>query len=138
MRTPPLSPAEGSLNLPLPRPPAWIWLFTTQIGPPASWLLHRNLRAAAPARPSRWAHRIHATAPWPGIREYSSEHAPRPPPGGDLQRSKPLSALVYHIPDRCNMVLRADHRPQCRPQRPSRSGAIFLQASTRPCTAPTD
>src|SRR5205085_2462547 len=23
-------------------------------------------------------------------------------------------------------------------QRPSRSGAIFLQASTRPCTAPTD
>ena len=33
MRTPPLSPAEASLNLPLPRPPAWIWLFTTQIGP---------------------------------------------------------------------------------------------------------
>src|ERR1700722_8886916 len=25
-----------------------------------------------------------------------------------------------------------------RDQRPSRSGAIFLQASTRPCTAPTD
>src|SRR4030088_3852428 len=35
MRTPPLSPAEASLNLPLPRPPAWIWLFTTQIGPPS-------------------------------------------------------------------------------------------------------
>src|SRR5664280_6631 len=33
MRTPPLSPALASLNLPLPRPPAWIWLFTTQIGP---------------------------------------------------------------------------------------------------------
>src|SRR5258708_2484269 len=33
MRTPPLSPALFSLNLPLPRPPAWIWLFTTQIGP---------------------------------------------------------------------------------------------------------
>src|SRR5690349_5647551 len=33
MRTPPLSPAEASLNLPLPRPPAWIWLFTTQTGP---------------------------------------------------------------------------------------------------------
>src|ERR1700736_2258923 len=33
MRTPPLSPAVASLNLPLPRPPAWIWLFTTQIGP---------------------------------------------------------------------------------------------------------
>src|SRR2546430_770449 len=33
IRTPPLSPADGSLNLPLPRPPAWIWLFTTQIGP---------------------------------------------------------------------------------------------------------
>src|SRR3982074_1527627 len=35
MRTPPLSPAEASLNLPLPRPPAWIWLFTTQTGPPS-------------------------------------------------------------------------------------------------------
>ena len=34
-RTPPLSPAEASLNLPLPRPPAWIWLFTTQSGPPS-------------------------------------------------------------------------------------------------------
>src|SRR4051812_49702652 len=33
MRTPPLSPAEASLNFPLPRPPAWIWLFTTQTGP---------------------------------------------------------------------------------------------------------
>src|ERR1700692_2357434 len=33
MRRPPLSPAEASLNLPLPRPPAWIWLFTTQTGP---------------------------------------------------------------------------------------------------------
>src|SRR5207244_3808396 len=33
MRTPPLSPADASLNLPLPRPPAWIWLFTTQTGP---------------------------------------------------------------------------------------------------------
>src|SRR4029077_15599947 len=33
IRTPPLSPAEASLNLPLPRPPAWIWLFTTQTGP---------------------------------------------------------------------------------------------------------
>ena len=32
-RTPPLSPAVASLNLPLPRPPAWIWLLTTQIGP---------------------------------------------------------------------------------------------------------
>ena len=29
-RTPPLSPASGSLNLPLPRPPAWICAFTTQ------------------------------------------------------------------------------------------------------------
>src|SRR5687767_947471 len=36
-RTPPLSPADGSLNLPLPRPPAWIWLFTTQIGPPSDF-----------------------------------------------------------------------------------------------------
>ena len=33
MRTPPFSPAAASLNLPLPRPPAWIWLFTTQTGP---------------------------------------------------------------------------------------------------------
>src|SRR5436305_5837503 len=37
MRTPPLSPADASLNLPLPRPPAWIWLFTTQTGPPSSF-----------------------------------------------------------------------------------------------------
>jgi hypothetical protein len=28
-RTPPLASAGSSLNLPLPRPPAWIWLFTT-------------------------------------------------------------------------------------------------------------
>src|ERR1700692_3738091 len=35
MRTPPLPPAEASWNFPLPRPPAWIWLFTTQTGPPS-------------------------------------------------------------------------------------------------------
>jgi hypothetical protein len=28
-RTPPLASGPSSLNLPLPRPPAWIWLFTT-------------------------------------------------------------------------------------------------------------
>ena len=33
MRTPPLSPASASLNLPLPRPPAWICAFTTHTGP---------------------------------------------------------------------------------------------------------
>src|SRR5947209_17272506 len=37
MRTPPLSPAAGSLNLPLPRPPAWICALTTQTGPPSSF-----------------------------------------------------------------------------------------------------
>ena len=44
-RTPPLSPAEASLNLPLPRPPAWIWLFTTHTGPPSS---SAALRASEP------------------------------------------------------------------------------------------
>ena len=37
MRTPPLSPAAASLNLPLPRPPAWIWAFTTHTGPGRPW-----------------------------------------------------------------------------------------------------
>ena len=32
-RTPPFSPASASLNLPLPRPPAWICALTTQRGP---------------------------------------------------------------------------------------------------------
>ena len=35
-RTPPLAPAGAPLKVPLPRPPAWIWLFTTQTGPPSS------------------------------------------------------------------------------------------------------
>ena len=34
-RTPPFSPAAASLNLPLPRPPAWICDLTTQSGPPS-------------------------------------------------------------------------------------------------------
>jgi hypothetical protein len=34
-RTPPFSPASASLKRPLPRPPAWICDFTTQIGPPS-------------------------------------------------------------------------------------------------------
>jgi len=36
-RTPPLSPASASLNLPLPRPPAWICAFTTHTGPGSAW-----------------------------------------------------------------------------------------------------
>ena len=35
MRTPPLSPAFASLNLPLPRPPAWICDLTAQTEPPS-------------------------------------------------------------------------------------------------------
>src|SRR5262245_48345738 len=35
MRTPPLSPAFFSLNLPLPRPPAWICDLTAHTGPPS-------------------------------------------------------------------------------------------------------
>ena len=44
-RTPPFSPAEASLNLPLPRPPAWICDFTTHSGPP-------RVLAAASASPA--------------------------------------------------------------------------------------
>ena len=32
-RTPPLASGPSSLNLPLPRPPAWICAFTTYSGP---------------------------------------------------------------------------------------------------------
>ena len=35
-------PAAGSLKRPLPRPPAWIWLFTTQIGPASFWRLQAS------------------------------------------------------------------------------------------------
>src|ERR1700752_2147457 len=35
MRTPPLSPAFASLNLPLPRPPAWICDLTAHTAPPS-------------------------------------------------------------------------------------------------------
>ena len=33
IRTPPLVPASASKKVPLPLPPAWIWAFTTHIGP---------------------------------------------------------------------------------------------------------
>jgi hypothetical protein len=52
-RTPPLASAPSSLNLPLPRPPAWICDFTTQSGPgSASWRRlrhHRRRRSATPS-----------------------------------------------------------------------------------------
>src|SRR3954465_13639909 len=51
MRTPPLSPAEASLNLPLPRPPAWIWLFTTQTGPPSFLAAASDSDACSTATP---------------------------------------------------------------------------------------
>ena len=50
-RTPPLSPASGSLNLPLPRPPAWICAFTTQTGPGsacAAFTASSAVKAGAP------------------------------------------------------------------------------------------
>src|SRR6195952_5084993 len=51
MRTPPLSPAEASLNWPWPRPPAWIWLFTTQTGPPSFLAAASDSDACSTATP---------------------------------------------------------------------------------------
>src|SRR4029450_11281104 len=53
----------------------------------------------------------------------------------------PVLWLAYHITQELQepKIELADLRPLVkRNQRPSRSGAIFLQASTKPCTAPTD
>ena len=50
-RTPPLSPASASLNLPLPRPPAWICAFTTHTGPGsacAAFTASSTVNAGAP------------------------------------------------------------------------------------------
>ncbi len=50
-RTPPLSPAAFSLNLPLPRPPAWICALTTQTGPASSCAASPASRAENAALP---------------------------------------------------------------------------------------
>ena len=52
MRTPPFSPAVASLNLPLPRPPAWICALTTQIGPSSSPAAAFASSALSTTRPS--------------------------------------------------------------------------------------
>ena len=51
-RTPPLASGPSSVNLPLPRPPAWICAFTTYSGPgslPAAATASSTLSAANPA-----------------------------------------------------------------------------------------
>src|SRR2546430_5960334 len=97
IRTPPLSPAEASLNLPLPRPPAWIWLFTTQTGP------GRALAAASASAGFRTGTPLEIATP----NSFSSALAwyswifiwslPEPA-GGDPMG--PPQCLAYHIPQR--------------------------------------
>src|SRR6266571_8024073 len=66
---------------------------------------------------------------------------------GEFEVSHQVLRLAYHIPEHLQIrklgVSKVDWLDFIgviarRNQRPSRSGAIFLQASTRPCTAPTD
>src|SRR5262249_24156261 len=96
MRTPPLSPAEASLNLPLPRPPAWIWLFTTQTGPGsalAAASASDGFRTGLPAEigtPNSFR-RILAWYSWVFIWSLPE------PSRGDLAGS-PQFWLAYHIP----------------------------------------
>src|SRR6266404_9352084 len=65
---------------------------------------------------------------------------------GEFRDSHQVLRLAYHIPEELQIRKLEVRKPigliyraiAKRNQRPSRSGAIFLQASTRPCTAPTD
>src|SRR5215470_17744975 len=50
----------------------------------------------------------------------------------------PISGLAYHIPSRLQGPRISSAGLHYSNHRPSKSGAIFLQASTSPCTAPTD
>ena len=62
----PFSPASGSLNLPLPRPPAWIWLFTTHSGPPslaAASTASSGVNAAKP-RETGAPYSLSSALPW--------------------------------------------------------------------------
>src|SRR6202158_3537827 len=99
---------------------------------------------AAPARRARSARRTHAAAPWPGIHEYSFGRSPNH--GAVILEFTSVLRLAYHIPEELQ-IRKMEFRQSPASidwlvaggdQRPSRSGAIFLQASTRPCTAPTD
>src|SRR6266702_534245 len=66
-----------------------------------------------------------------------------PEPLRHLRAHIDLFHLAYHIPRQlqapraAGSMIPPDLGELAR-QRPSRSGAIFLQASTSPCTAPTD
>ena len=78
-RTPPFPSGSPSLNRPAPRPPAWIWLFTTHTGPPK--LIARRSTRLANRRVRSRRHVGTATpnfsqqASWPDIRGYSYGHA---------------------------------------------------------------
>src|SRR5437870_5335875 len=109
MRTPPLSPAEASLNLPLPRPPAWIWLFTTQIGP-------GSVFAAASASPAlstgtpfeigtpNSCNSALAWYSWIFIRTLPKRFY------GELVRSPLLLELAYHIPQEPQALARCGQK----------------------------
>ena len=119
-RTPPLSPAEASLNLPLPRPPAWIWLFTTQSGPPsfcAASTASSGVNAGTPL--ATGAAKARSTL-WPDIHGCSSEGEPQKEPAGYLAAPLAASARI----DRLAGVdqARSPRRPTCRtsPSRPRR------------------
>ena len=97
-------------------------------------------RPAAPARPARSARRIRAAAPWPGIHGYSSGRSPNPRAVNSAIHVNFAAGIPYTTRRNSNRFgpRQEGARKVERNQRPSRSGAIFLQASTRPCTAPTD
>ena len=63
---------RGFLELPLPRPPAWIWALTTQMGPSISLAAVLASSAFSTTRPSETGAPYSAGAAWPGIRECSS------------------------------------------------------------------
>ena len=120
MRTPPFSPASASLNVPLPRPPAWICALTTQTGPsisPAA-VLASSARSTDAAVGDRDAVR-RAAAPWPGIRGCSSA-VPSAPAGLSPAAKTPvtpeniLAAPQKFAPPVANELRRAhgQHAPE--------------------------
>ena len=73
-----LSPAEASLNLPLPRPPAWIWLFTTHSGPAELFGGRLGIAGGEQGNPARHRRRrIPKAGPWPDTRGCSLLRSPR-------------------------------------------------------------
>ena len=102
------------MNLPLPRPPAWIWLFTTQSGPPsflAASAASSGVKAGKPSATGRAEgpqHRLGLVFV-------------------DVHRSEDLEDANARL----RRAFRAKHQA-------ASAGLIALQASIRPWTAATD